>query len=158
MDCMIPFRRRAPGSSTAALARSPNSLLDRLISDHFGDSWFVVPNGPQESNWLPAVELEETEAQITVHVELPGIDAKEVDLQLHDDVLVISGKKETRSKGSQGGRTWSERRFGSFRRELELPATVAADSVRATCEKGVLTITMQKSKSAGGRKIAVESK
>ncbi|MBL8840183.1 MAG: Hsp20/alpha crystallin family protein [Planctomycetes bacterium] len=162
MDCMIPFRRRAAGSSTAAHSRHPNTLFDRMVNDLFGESWLVVPGRAASDagavDWLPALDLKEEEEQITVRVELPGVDAKDVDVELHDDVLVLSGKKEEQHEEKEGGRLWSERRYGAFRRELQLPAPVAADSVKASCAKGVLTVTLQKAKSAAGRKIPVEAR
>lgn len=159
MDCMIPFRRRAAGSSLAALSRNPNTLLDRMVHDLFGDSWQVVPGrAASDAGWLPALDLKDEKEQFTVRVELPGVEAKDVDLELHDDVLVISGTKEAQHEEKEGERTWSERHYGAFRRELQLPAPVAADSVKASCTKGVLTITLQKAKDSGGRKIPVEAR
>ncbi len=160
MNCLIPLRRRSNGVAHLVANDASNtrldSIVDRLFHDAFGDSWFVVPSQKSEGvAFLPAIDVKESESHVTVRAELPGVDAKEVELELHDDVLVLSGKKEQHSEGKEGDRSWSELRFGSFRREIPLPAPVAPDGVEAACDKGILTVTLKKAQAARTHRIPV---
>ena len=71
---------------------------------------------------------------------------------------MLSGKKEEEHSGKENGTRWTERRYGSFRRALELPTPVVADAVKATADKGVLTVVLPKAKPTSGRKIPVETR
>ena len=134
--------------------------------DPLAESWLPLStfffdhgaNGRADAGFAPAIELTENDAQIVVRAELPGVDAKEVELELVENFLVLSGKKEERREQKEGETTRTEFRFGSFRRELELPAQVDGDTVKATCEKGVLTVTLNKSAASKTRKISVEAR
>lgn len=158
MNCLIPFRRRAVSSASPLLARRPTDLFDRVIGDFFGDAFLATPARADGVTWSPALDLDEDETSYTVRVELPGLEAKDVAVELHDGVLSISGEKAEQRSDKEQGASWRERRWGAFRRVVELPAAVVDDSVKATFEKGVLTVALQKAKPSGGRKIAVEAR
>jgi HSP20 family protein len=158
MNCLIPFRHRAAGSASPLLARRPNDLFDRVLGDFFGDAFLAAPARADGATWTPALDLDEDETSYTVRVELPGLDSKEVAVEFHDGVLSISGQKEEQRSDKEHGASWRERRWGSFKRVVELPSAVVDDSVKATFEKGVLTVALQKAKPSGGRKIAVEAR
>ncbi len=148
--------------------RSPRSelrnRLDRMFEPFFGDPWseglmpIVFGNGARDLAFVPSVEVKETDSEIVVRAELPGVDAKDVEVELLDGLLVLSGKKEERREEKEGESTHSEFRCGSFRREVALPAEVETDAVKATCERGILTVEMKKSKASKARKINVESR
>ncbi len=129
-----------------------------MFSDFFGDGFAVAPLARDGDSVAPALDVHDEESQYVVRVELPGIDAKEVALELDGNLLVLSGTKQEEKSGKEDGTRWTERRFGAFRRALELPAPVVADGVKATADKGVLTITLPKAKPATGRRIQVESR
>ncbi len=129
-----------------------------MFSDFFGDGFAVAPLARDGDSFAPALDVHDEESQYVVRVELPGIDAKEVALELDGNLLVLSGTKQEEKSGKEDGTRWTERRFGAFRRALELPAPVVADGVKATADKGVLTITLPKAKPATGRRIQVESR
>jgi len=158
MTCLIPFRRRSAGAAAPLLARRPADLFDRMVGDLFGDPWLTPPAHSESATWSPALDVDEDETSYLVRVELPGLDPKDVAVELHDGVLSIAGNKEEQRSDKENGARWHERRWGSFRRVVELPAAVVDDSVKATFEKGVLTVALQKAKPSGGRKIAVETR
>ena len=79
---------------------------------------------------------------------MPGLDAKDIDLQLSDGVLTIKGEKTEEKEERSKDRYVSERRYGSFRRSLQVPASVDADKIEASYKSGVLTVTLPKSAEA----------
>lgn len=95
---------------------------------------------------MPSVDMHETEAAVTVTVELPGISEKDVTVSVGDGLLTVKGEKRTES-GSGGGEKQAhvvERRFGSFQRAFRLPPTVDQEKIAASFDKGVLKIVAPK--------------
>jgi HSP20 family protein len=93
----------------------------------------------------PAIDIVEKDDAYEVTAELPGLDAKNVDLQLADGVLTIKGEKKEEKEEKTKDRYVSERRYGSFRRSLQVPTSVDADKIEASYKSGVLTVTLPKS-------------
>ena len=124
-------------------------FIGRLWEDG-EDGWFIGHN-------VPSVDISETDAAVEAKVDLPGVDPKEIDIQLNGNVLTISGerKEEKEDKGKTYHRV--ERRSGSFSRSLSLPCPVEEDEVAAEFHEGVLTVTLPKTEDAKTRKIAVKS-
>jgi HSP20 family protein len=110
--------------------------IDNLVRRDFG---FAV---------APAIDIAENNNAFEVTVELPGLDAKNIDLQLSDGVLTIKGDKNEEKEEKSKDRYVSERRYGSFRRSLQVPANVDADKIEASYKSGVLTVTLPKSAEA----------
>jgi HSP20 family protein len=157
MRGLIHFRR-APRSELREL-QPFSQLFDRFFVTPFGVA--ATPDafdGHGDALWAPSIELKETDEGVVVRAELPGVDPKDVDVELDDGRLVLSGRREEREEKKEGETTFSEFRFGSFRRVVELPAPVDAESVKATCEKGVLTVELQKATSSKSRKIPVQAR
>jgi len=109
---------------------------------------------------VPPVNMEETNGSVSVTVELPGIEAKDVRVEVSDGLLTVKGDKQEVREEKRGDYHLSERRFGSFQRSVALPAEVDMDRSSAKFAKGVLTITMpKKTKSArAARAIRVEGR
>ena len=99
-------------------------------------------------NVTPAIDIVEKEKAFEVTAELPGLDAKNVDIQLSDNVLTIKGEKQEEKEEKTKDRYVSERRYGSFRRSLQVPGSVDVDKIEANFKNGVLTVTMPKSPEA----------
>lgn len=133
------------------LGWAADSFFDRL----FGERWNV---GSGNNAFGMPLEIHETENDITVLFEVPGVAAKDVEIDLTGRVLTLAVEKRDERETSDPGRTYSERRFGSVRRSLQLPCTVEADQVKAEHENGVVTVTMQKSAGARSRRIEIESR
>lgn len=99
----------------------------------------------------PAIDIVEKDDHYEVTAELPGLDAKNIELQLSDDVLTIRGEKKEEKEEKTRDRYVSERRYGSFRRSLQVPASVDAGKIEASYRGGVLTVTLPKSAEARNR-------
>ena len=107
---------------------------------------------------VPALEMTETKKAYKVTAELPGMDAKDIDISVEDGMLRIAGEKKTEREEDEKGYRLSERSYGSFERLVRLPAAAEADKIKAKYRHGVLTITMPKDGEAVARvrKIAIE--
>lgn len=128
------------------------SIFD-FVDDFFSD---VVPSFCNERKAL-ALELDiaETDGHIVVKADLPGIDTKDLDIEVVDRVLTLKGnrKEEHTEKAECYHKT--ERRFGAFSRSFLLPDEVEADKIEASYKDGVLKVTIPKSESAKPKKIEV---
>lgn len=94
--------------------------------------------------WAPAIELQATDAAIVLKAELPGIDAKDLDVQVGREAVSISGEYRTETKHEEQRFVRSEFRYGSFRRVVPLPVAVKNDEVQAEFKDGILTLTLPK--------------
>jgi HSP20 family protein len=99
-------------------------------------------------NVTPAMDIVEKDGAFEVTAELPGLDAKDIDVQLTNGMLTIKGEKLEEKEEKAKGRYVSERRYGSFRRTLQVPGGVDADKIEASYKSGVLTVTLPKSPEA----------
>ena len=90
------------------------------------------------------MDVSETENEIRVRAELPGVTEKDVEVTLDDDVLTIRGEKRLEQKDEKENYHFVERSFGTFQRSLRLPFPVDPGQVRASLENGVLTVTLPK--------------
>lgn len=99
---------------------------------------------PSDGNgwWKPSVDIAATDKEYTVTAELPGVDEKDIDVQLSGDTLVIRGKKEHEKEEKKNDYHCVERAYGSFQRQLSLPEDANADDINAAYKKGVLTLTI----------------
>jgi HSP20 family protein len=158
---LIPFRtKRASGLEPGGLATLADfrNEMNRLFEGFFSrpmatlPSWFETAEPGQ---WLPAIDLSETDTQIHVRAELPGIDPKDVDVSVSEDRLVISGEKK--SSKEQTGEGWMHREshYGSFSRSIPLPEPVEPSKVTARSDKGVLMVELTKAPSSASRKVPV---
>jgi HSP20 family protein len=107
---------------------------------------------------VPAIEMSEDEKSYKITVELPGLDAKDVDLSISGDMLVLKGEKRQESEQKDKNYHFSERAYGSFQRAFELPASVDRDKISADFSKGVLTIEMPKTAEAQRQPKKIEVK
>jgi len=161
---LIPFRtKRASGMEAGSLATLADfrNEMNRLFEGFFSrpiaamPSWFETPEPGQ---WLPAIDLSESDTQIRVRAELPGIDPKDVDVSVSEDRLVISGVKKTSTEQAGEGWTHCESHYGSFSRAIPLPDAVEPSKVTARYDKGVLLVELTKSPSSTSRKVPVLTK
>lgn len=132
--------------------------IDRLFDDFsIGLSARSVFNFPPFDTLHPAADLVDDGATYRLSVELPGLKDDEIDVEYRDGVLSIAGEKKEESEQKENGCMLSERRYGSFRRELTLPKDVDADGITADYKRGVLTLRMKKAEDAATkpRKIKV---
>jgi len=122
----------------------------------------AMPRWPAEWPGMlkPAVDIQETDTQYRIAVEVPGVEEKDIQITLDNDVLVVRGEKRQEQEKKEGGFHRIERSYGSFQRALNLPGDANQDSIKANFKNGVLTITMDKRElrsPQAGRTIAIES-
>jgi HSP20 family protein len=108
--------------------------------------------------WAPRVDLSETEKEVMVKADLPGVAPEDVEVTFADGVLKLRGEKKEEKEEEGKGFHKVERFTGAFYRELPLPTCIDPDKIIATAEKGVLTITAPKKPEAMDRKIKIKVK
>jgi len=132
-------------------------LSFRQEIDHMFDEFFegraLAPWGQEWSGFDPRVDVVETDQEVKVTAELPGLDAQDVDVTLSHNVLTLKGEKKHEHEEKGEGYYRSERSYGSFERSIPLPSTVETAKVDATFDKGVLTVTFPKTAAEKGRKL-----
>ncbi len=112
---------------------------------------------PEVFGWTPLVDVEETDDELKLTAELPGMDADDVEIDVEGNTLILRGEKAMEAgRDERDVRIW-ERHYGRFSRAFTLPGTVDIDSIRAEFDKGVLTVHMPKTVEARGRRIAVKT-
>lgn len=142
---LVPWTRaeRDRGSQSlhpvASLHRDVNRLFEEAFRG-FGESSLFSGRG-----W-PSMDVEETHKEYRVSAELPGLDEKDVEVLLHDGVLTLRGEK--RQESGDHNRSYSERFYGRFERQVSLDRDVDEGAVKATFKKGILTVTVPKSAKA----------
>src|SRR5262245_65345632 len=126
--------------------------MDRLFEGFFHDPWRAIA-GPlaRAGSWAPDVDIIDGDREITVRAEIPGIEAKDLDVTVSGEVLTISGQKKEEREEEGKAYFRSERRYGAFRRSLTLPAGIDAQNVSAEYDKGVLTVRIPKTREAGSK-------
>jgi HSP20 family protein len=129
--------------------------MDRLWQDFFGPGRRALR--PLAEEWIPPVDISDTADKVTVRVEVPGMDAKDIDISLSGDILTIKGEKKAGKEEKGENFYLVERSYGSFARSLRLPAVVEADKIEATYKQGVLTITCPKKEEVKAKQITIKA-
>jgi HSP20 family protein len=130
-----------------ALVRwDPGREVDTLQSEvnRIFDSFFGAPPGGRAPRWVPAMDLVETDDQLVLRADLPGLDADDVQIEVKDGVLTVSGERRAEHEQREDGFHRVERASGSFSRSLSLPKEVEADKISASFDKGVLEVRIPK--------------
>src|SRR4028118_2143270 len=97
-----------------------------------------------QATWMPAVEFVDAGDNFVLKAQLPGIDPKDIDVQVTREAISISGERRYENTEEKSGCVRSEFRYGKFHRVLPLPAHIQNDSVQAECKDGILTLTLPK--------------
>ena len=124
--------------------------FQRIVTQFFADA-----DAPLQGSFAPALDVEETEDNFTLHVEVPGVSPEDVDVSIEESVLTVAGSRNFYENKSADGFRRVERSFGTFRRSVRLPDRVDPDGVTAAYKDGLLTVTVPKAESAKPRRIAV---
>ncbi len=129
--------------------RAVESLMSRMFDDS-QESWLGTALSPM-------IDLSETDDEVDVSMDLPGMKPEEIDIQVHNNVLSIKGERNEEKE--QKDRTFHrvERRYGSFARAITLPSSVDENKVDAQYKDGVLKISLPKTKEAKAKKISVKA-
>ena len=147
MFALTPILRRK-----VSLARPERDFFDRF----FGDFGLSVPFF-EEREWVPAFDVSESDKELIIKAEIPGMDKKDINITVSDGMLTIKGEKKHEKKEENEHYHRVERRYGAFSRTGRLPREVKAAKVDATYKDGVLSIKLPKSEAAKPKKIEVKN-
>ncbi len=136
--------------------REINSLqkeLNRLFDSCYpGD----LTNGDFERlSFVPAAEMSETEAAIDLKLEIPGLEAKDLDVEVQADSVTIKGERKSEEKTEENGTVRTEFRYGKFHRVIPLPRQVENNSVTAEDKDGILYLNLPKAEAEGNKVVKV---
>jgi HSP20 family protein len=133
MDPFMQMRREIDQMFNGMLGdwTGPMNLLDRRLG-----------------SWMPQVDVSETAKEIRITAELPGMEEKDLEVSLVEGALTIKGEKSEEHEEEKGDVHRSERQYGMFERTIPLPSEVDVEKVKASFKKGVLKITLPKTKEA----------
>ncbi len=157
---LIPWKQRRESSAgQLSQASGFRTEMDRLFDSFFSDVPAVWgQRGWSSLAWQPAIDVEETDKQVLVRAEIPGVKPDDLDVSIQHGALVVSGEKKESEERKEGGYLYQERRYGLFRREVALPTAVDEQNVKAEYKDGVLHVTLEKSQEALPKKIQVAAK
>jgi HSP20 family protein len=129
--------------------QSLQERMNRLFDTSFR------PNDGDLGSWLPAVDIFEEGDNLKLQAELPGLNEKEIDLQVENNVLTIRGERKRDKEFKEDGYFRAERVFGHFSRSFSLPTTVDSEKIAAAYNNGVLHVTLPKKETSKTRKIQI---
>lgn len=161
---LVPFQRKSQVSSSGhPILRGWEDMhqeMDRIFDNFFNDAFGRAPLGTAMASMSPLalqLDISETDKAYVVTAELPGLEEKDVDITLTDGILTLKGEKQQEEE--KEGKTFHriERRYGSFKRTLQLPGDADENAINATMRNGVLQIEIGKSEKAepASRKIEI---
>ncbi|MGB8700403.1 MAG: Hsp20/alpha crystallin family protein [Thermosynechococcaceae cyanobacterium] len=140
--------RWSPFQEIEGLHRDMNRLFDTLAP--------MNQKGFDDLAFMPAAELKETPEAIHLKLELPGLEAKDLDIQVTARSVSISGERKSQTESEENGITRSEFRYGRFQRVVPLPARVVNDQTQADYKDGILTLTLPKAEGEKQKTFKVE--
>ena len=143
-----------------SLWRKRGSMLGPSTDDFIERFFYGWPTFEKDTDvaWIPRVDVNETDKAVTIDVELPGIDKKDVKVEVRDNTLTISGERRSEKKTEDENCCIAERHYGKFERTFSLTDSVDANNISAKYKDGVLTIALPKTEKAIPKEIAVEVK
>jgi HSP20 family protein len=148
-----------PVGSQRGLTRSASNPLSALqqeidrLFDGFSRSFAGFPS----PELMPSMDLSETDKEIEITAELPGLEEKDIQLNIADNVLTIRGEKKNEREETKKDYHLVERSYGSFTRSVQLPDGVNADNIKAVMSKGVLKVSVPKPAPAQTKKIDIKA-
>lgn len=154
---MIPWKNKnestalSPANSLLRMRQEMDDWLNRL----WQDPWSPWPEPASLSLASPRMDMIETDEDMTLTFELPGVTAENVNISVSGNVLTLKGEKAESKEEKRGDCTYRERSFGGFSRSVQLPTSVNAEKIDATFKDGVLTVKLGKRPESKPRRIAV---
>lgn len=137
-----------PFSEMSVLQNQMNRLFDSALHSWPGDANGTTP-------WTPAADIYETENELVVTLDLPGVDPKMVDIRVENNILTIRGERQFNETQNKESFHRVERSYGAFARSFTLSTYVDADKIRAGYNNGVLNITLPKAEAVKPKRIQI---
>jgi len=128
--------------------------MNRVFEDAAGRGW-KTDEPSATTSWSPAVDIYETDNEITVQAELPGVDRKDIALQLENNVLTLKGERRFEKETNQENYHRIERSYGGFSRAFTIPTSVDDDKIRADYKDGILKIALPKKEQVKAKQIKI---
>ena len=160
---LIPWRRKsrsgseeAPQTALAEFRSELDGLFDRWTGWPFGDWPFSGGDSPERLA-PAALDVSESDEEVLVRADMPGIDPKQVDIRIEGDRMTIRGERVEKKEDKGKNYVRMERRYGGFARTVPLPSTVDADKAKAEYKDGVLQIRLPRREGAKPKRIEVKT-
>jgi HSP20 family protein len=144
------MRALLPWTGMGSLKQEMDRVFDRFLEGRWDEF-------PSLGEWTPQMDISETKDSLVTKVEVPGMESKDIQISLQDNLLTIKGEKRHEKEEKDEHYHRVERAYGSFTRSVRLPVAVDAAKVTATFKNGLLTVTLPKTPSARGTTIPVKA-
>ena len=144
------MRSLMPWTGTGSLKREMDRLFDRFFEPEWAER-------PALGDWAPSLDLSETKENLVVTMEVPGMDPKDIQVALQENLLTIKGEKRQEKEDKDERYHRVERSYGAFTRSVKLPVAVDGSKVDAGFKNGLLTVTLPKTPGAKGTTIPVKA-
>lgn len=160
---LIPWRQKRENGtelersehSRASFRKEMDNLFDRFLRDPWGIADSETSGLPLSG--MPRTDLADSENEVIVTMELPGVDPKDLDINLAGDLLTVRGERKDEKKEKRKNYHYVERQQGSFHRTVRLPSTVDPSKIDATFKNGVLSVSIAKHPEAKPKQITVRN-
>ncbi len=144
-----PYRKLAPYRDFDRMREEMDRFWDTFLPTAFRRT-------EDSGDWLPSLDVSETKNEIVVKAEVPGMDAKDIDISLSNGMLTIKGEKKQEKEEKEENYHLVERSYGSFTRSITLPAEVKQDKINASYKNGILKVVLPKSEEAKKKEIKIK--
>lgn len=144
--------RYEPWNMLDQLHREMNQLFDSRMRKSSEDDSQVAT-----ADWVPAVDIREEDNRFVIHADIPGVDAKDIEVHMENGILTIKGERKQETEEEREGYKRIERVRGNFFRRFSLPDTADAEAISAKANNGVLEVVIPKHEKQQPRRIQVES-
>ena len=145
---LVKFR---PNTDAYRLQRSMNRLMDSMFGNTYCDE-------DAQCEWAPAVDISETQDNISIKADIPGMKKDDIRVVVHENTLTLKGERQSEKKEEKTNYYRTERTYGSFYRSFTLPSMVDAAKIKANYTNGVLEIVLPKVEEAKPKEIAIDVK
>ncbi len=151
----MAITRLKPFEDLMSVQDEVSRFLDEFLGTRFASS---IAKRSEEStiDWIPRVDISETDDEIIVKADAPGMKKDDIKVTLSENVLTISGEKKAEREDKKKNYHRIERVFGSFTRSFYIPTNVDSSKIKASYENGVLTVTLPKKEEAKPKEIPIE--
>lgn len=134
------------------------NYLDNIFDDFFNEFYsFPYSTSSKGRDLIPRIDISETDSGYSLEIELPGVNQRDIDINIDNHILTVKGHKEEKSDEKNKNYHMRERYYGSFQRSISLPANIKDEAIDAHFENGILHIKIPKKEQGKTRKIEVKS-